>query len=489
MKTNIHRLKLSKLSLCMLVGLLLTACRASKFDLSCVYKPIGQNVISNDPFENVSIDIGVDASGSMEGFVGRSGTLYIQAIDSLSTLIGNRNIDTRYWRVGSAPAQNVNEAQIITATQFLEAKSPKFYNCRAADSNYPCVSSTLHQIYELPNDDDFRTAVSTSEDITSEQDLAETADASGLGSQTPQVVKILVTDLEPNQSAITQLSSRVSRELADNPDYKAVLVGIRSQFNGNVFSAETGQVVVVNHVVDTPEVDQLGRPFYFVMTGPERSLDAIIENFANLPLDVSRSFRVTSFASSDIDTIILDKSSISDPVSECLIQRGTIGRQRPLKEQEDQWLMVEQRGCKGETETVMNIWSETSKSLLGAQITPDQLISSNPNIEVTEVEVENNRLKVQVSVPLNRTFRSGAAVYLTLAQQDLDNAVWNNWNSTTDQADDDRIRGAKTQNLLLFVSGLRQAVKGMASKKPVNTEPLPVSEPSGDALKFCIGFS
>ncbi len=478
MTGKFFKFKSSQFFFCILLGLLLTSCtrtrnRSRSNQLDCVNKPEIAEVTSSNPFENVSIDIGIDGSGSMVGFVSRSGTLYTQAIDSLSTLIGNRNIATRYWRIGSSLETDTTQAQAITTAQFLEAKFPQFYDCKVTGSDYPCVSSTLHQIYELDGSAD-----------SNEDPVAQTEDAAiDEVVDSEKVVKILITDLEPNQSAIAELSSRVSQELQKNQDYKAVLVGVRSEFNGNVFSAETGQVVIGDYSTNDTNVTESGRPFYLVMTGPEKALDEIINSFNNLPLDVSEAFRVTSFASSDIDVITLDKTSVPDPVNECTIQRGNIGRQRPPKEQANQWLILEQRGCQEETETVVDIWSEPSTSLLGAAIRPEQLIASNPILNVEAVNVQGDRLNVQTRINAGEGSRRGETAYLTLSQRDLDEAVWADWNSTAANPN-----GAKTQNLLLFVYGLREAVKGMALQ---NTDPDTGTAQvlSDNAVKFCIGIN
>ncbi|BAW97807.1 unknown protein (plasmid) [[Synechococcus] sp. NIES-970] len=476
MLESLLKFRLNQFLILAVVSLVLISCTSTRTrnrpdQLDCVDKPVVEQENSIDPFAGVTIDMGIDASGSMVGFVNRSGTLYTQAIDSLSTLIGNRNIPTRYWRIGSSALRNTLGAESITPAQFLEAKFPKFYDCKIADSNYSCVSSTLHQIYELPSNNEPSADVET-------QEILDTLDSE------EKIVTILLTDLEPDQSAIAQLSSRVSQELQKNPDYKAVLVGVRSEFNGNVFSAETGQISIANYSTDTAEVAESGRPFYLVMTGPEIALDAIINSFNNLPLDVSRSFRVTSFAASNTEVLTLDKSAISDPINECLVQRGNIGRDRPDRNQADQWLILGQRRCGEEANTVIDIWSESSSSLVGATIAPEKLISSSPLLKAEAVDVQGDRLKVQAQIITSSSgSRRGEAVYLTLSQRDLDEAVWADWNSTVANPD-----GSKTQNLLLFVYGLREAVKGMALQN-VSLNPEAPPPPNDDAVKFCIGIN
>ena len=241
-----------------LIAILLTSCGGKV--LQCVDKPKAD--LDKDPFKNVKVEVGIDGSASMLGYVKNPGTRYSQAIDSLSAVLQNK--PTQYWRIGRG--EKVTEPQALTANEFLNARKEEFYDCKSPGSNFACVSSTLDQIYTIPKNNPNEDAL-----------------------------RILLTDLEPDQSAITLLSGKISAELKENRGYKAVLIGVRSEYNGNVFSADTGNVALANYMSDGKNVDQKGRPFYVLMTGPSAAVDAIVKSLRQLPLDVNQGFRVSSF--------------------------------------------------------------------------------------------------------------------------------------------------------------------------------------------------
>ncbi len=425
-----------------LILLFLTSC--GKNSLQCIDKPNTNS--QKDPFKNVQVEVGVDGSGSMIGFVSQPGTRYSQAIDSLNTLLQTKGVPTQYWRIGVG--QNVDKPQLISSNQFLEARSPTFYDCKIPNSSFPCVSSTLEQIYTLPNQDP-------------KQDS----------------LKILLTDLEPDSAAVAQLSSKISAELKAHQDYKAMLLGVRSEYDGHIYSAMTGKVVIPQYSTNGKNVDQEGRPFYVLLSGPSQAVDEIVSQFQKLPLDVSKAFRAASFAIGGIDAVALDSTKIPAQLNACVSQTGAIKRSRPAGNQKDQWLLLEQT-CASKEALSLNLPSEKAVVLAGANLTPKMFNVSNPAVTLKTIKVDNDQMQLNLLLDTNQIPpKDGEAIYLTLQKHDLDQAVWQDWDTSVAVPD-----GAKTQNLSLFVSGLRTALEGVTTDKKE-------SAATQEAVKYCLGLT
>ncbi len=399
------------------------------------------------------------------GFVSRPGSRYGQAIASLHTLLQNKSVPTSYWRVGSNA--QVNNAQEVSANQFLAASKADFYCRREGESaQYPCVSSTLGQIYQLPAPD---IAPSPNPEVDEEDQENQNS---------VQTLKILLTDLEPDQAAVGQLSGLISAELTKNPNYKAVLLGVRSQFQGNVYSADN-TYATFSYDTAGQDVDQNGRPFYILMTGPQATVDELVKEFRRLPLDVNKAFRASTFQLGEGYAVTLDNSTFKGTIKNCVNEIGAIDGQRPNGDQEIDWLMIEQENC-GDNATdplpkvELQIPSKNTVTLTGGELTPGLFEVSDPLVTVKQAQIEQNasgedtRLQLTVDFDGEKVPQgNGKLIYITLLDRNLDKAVWQDWDMDISQPE-----GSKTQNLRLFVSGLRGAVAD-----------------DQNAVKFCLGYS
>jgi hypothetical protein len=414
------------------------------------------------PFENLQVQVGVDASESMTGFVNQPGSRYSQAIASLHTLLQNKNVSTSYWRVGTNA--QVNKPQQVSANQFLAAGKKEFYCQRGAENaDYPCVSSALGQFYQLTSP----TVVPSPTGEDGEEEDSAVKETKNL--------KILLTDLEPDNAAVGQISGLISAELKSNPDFKAVLLGVRSQFQGNVFSAD-GAYKPFPYNTAGQDVDQKGRPFYVLITGPEATVDELVKQFRQLPLDVNKAFRASTFQQGERSVVTLDNSPFQGVIKNCVDQVGMIDKQRPNGDQEGDWLMFEENiQCGGGKPIELQISSKNTVTLTGGELTPDLFEVSEPAlVKVKDAQIEQSPSKEDTRLQLTLEFngkkmqsKDGELIYVTLLDRQLDQAVWQDWDMDISQPD-----GSKTQNLQLFVSGLRQAMGQQQN-----------------AVKYCLGYN
>jgi hypothetical protein len=141
--------------------------------------------------------------------------------------------------------------------------------------------------------------------------------------------------------------------------------------------------------------------------------------------------------------------------------------------------MIEQDNCQGNAgDTLPNleldIPSKNTVALTGGELTPNLFNVSEPFVTIKKAEIvpnasgENSRLRLTTVFDGEKLEKGqGKLVYITLADRQLDQAVWQDWDMDIGQPD-----GSKTQNLRLFVSGLRGAVAN-----------------DQNAVKFCLGYS
>lgn len=439
------------------LALLLSACGGKA--LQCVNQTAPNP--EQSPLSNLQVELGVDGSGSMFGFVKSPGSRYSQAIDSLHTLLQTQRIPARYWRIGRG--DTISAPQELTSTQFLEARTTDFY-CKETQSKFPCVTSTLDQIYTIPPpkiiDNDSK------DDSKSDKQT------------TPNILRVLLTDLEPDSAAVGVLSGKISEELNTHPNYKAVLLGVRSEYDGKIFPATQGAFSERKYVVKTDQVDQKGRPFYVLMTGPSEAVDAMVNELKKLPLDVSQAFRLSSFAIGGIDAVTLNKDAVAQQVTNCVSQTGAIKKARPQKDSDHQWLLLEQT-CAENQPLTLTIPSQKAAMLVGAtELKPEIFTISDPALAITKINNTNDQISLDLQIASDKIpKRSGQALYVTLQKRDLDKAIWKDWNTSVSLPD-----GAKTQNLMLFVTGLRGAVESVVQDPKQKESTL-------EALKYCLGFT
>ena len=141
--------------------------------------------------------------------------------------------------------------------------------------------------------------------------------------------------------------------------------------------------------------------------------------------------------------------------------------------------MIEQENC-GDNATdplpkvELQIPSKNTVTLTGGELTPGLFEVSDPLVTVKQAQIEQNASGEDTRLQLTVDFDgekvphgNGKLIYITLLDRNLDKAVWQDWDMDISQPE-----GSKTQNLRLFVSGLRGAVAN-----------------DQNAVKFCLGYS
>lgn len=419
---------------------LLTACNSGISRLNCVDEPKNDSAeIWSKDSRPIKINIGVDGSGSMLGFVSGNGTRFAQAIDTVSALIAAKGLtnQTSFWRLGSNGT--IQKPQKISETQFLDARSPQFF-CTGAVSKYPCVTSTLSQLLEIP--------------ISSPQDRLD----------------VLLTDLEPDSGAIATLAKRYSQLIKSYPDYKIMLLGIKGQFNGTIYPAQNGAFKPFWYSSEALPIDRKGRPFYVLLSGPTSAVDNFVEAFKKMPMGVSQALRASIFTTpgNKEDIITLDNTaSWGWPTNRaCLSEITAFDRKIPSNP--SQWLLGSiESACLGKPFD-LQLKSVTSNRLPTSVIplTQIELSPQSGGYRLLSSEVSNGRLVVGLKIN-PKLLSSTEPIAIHVSNQTLNSALWSDWDSGISNPS-----GHTTQNLLLFINSL-QAISPKSADRP--------------AIKLCLG--
>ena len=430
---------------------------------------------------NLTVNVGIDGSQSLLGFVREGNSRYVRTIQKLDDLLRSGNLQTNlsrvqkfesfnvnYWRLGinTELTPEINQKQAVDVTQFLDAKDPRFY-CQGLPSDYPCVTSSLHQILDL------HTAETST--TTPIPDQAEVMTQSG--DETKIIIRndtfqILITDLEPDNSAISEMTSRISKVLNTRKDYKVALLGIRSEFNGRVYSAANPENNIPYQ--SNGDVNEQGRPFYLVLLGPVQIVDSFVERFEDRVGNIADGMKTSYFQHQNFSPIVLNVSEkFGEREDDCTYRESTLNGDRLEEDQEPHWLLLSQEKCDDSYKEfkLNNVKSTRSLLLRGGNFTPEMFKRSEPFVKVTEVSLGDEEdipyLNLTIDINGAEAGTDEQAIYLTLQESALDGIVWQDWSVpvTSD------LEGAKTQQLIDFVKSIRDAV-------PKNQ----------DALRFCLGY-
>ena len=155
--------------------------------------------------DSLNIDVHIDGSGSMLGYINKNNSSYIQALKLLdSTLsLGSKRSNTivKYHRSGD----HKNESKELTRSEFRKASKATFYD--GTSSVFPAVSSDLASIVNKPK---------KSRNLT-----------------------VIVTDLDQNDGDVNLITNKIKAGYFNQKDenYAVGVWGIKSEFEGTVYSA------------------------------------------------------------------------------------------------------------------------------------------------------------------------------------------------------------------------------------------------------------
>ena len=183
--------------------------------------------------DSLNIDVHIDGSGSMLGYINKDNSSYTQTLkllDSTLGLGGKRSQTTvKYHRSGDRK----NKSKELTRSEFRKASKAEFYN--GTNSVFPAVSSDLASIVNKPK---------KSGNLT-----------------------VVVTDLDQNDGDVNLIANKIKAGYFNqkHEDYAVGVWGIKSEFNGTVYSASDASKKF-QYNTDGKTNSQY-RPFYVLFLG------------------------------------------------------------------------------------------------------------------------------------------------------------------------------------------------------------------------------
>lgn len=227
------------------IGILpwISACRGpTPKSLSCRPSTETPSTESIEASQNLKeMDIFVDASGSMLGYLGERpandhdhSTYYVQTLKSLSQIFeGSDAIRVDYHRIE-------NEKREISRQEYRSAQLPIFYD-GSQPRKFPQVSSPIEKAFSYRFLED--------------------------------KVKVIITDLGQNTGDITKLQKIIKEKYLQyqNQNYAVGVWALKSQFSGNVYLPNTQDIIqdeVPSFYYQTTENDpETYRPVYVIVLG------------------------------------------------------------------------------------------------------------------------------------------------------------------------------------------------------------------------------
>lgn len=208
--------------------------------------------------DSIRIDLYIDATLSMQGFVSNSQSKYIKFIDELRTTSGVawRSVDERYFKFGT-------KIKEIDLNEFKNFHNKSFYHEPG--------------IYEKTNIDL----------VIDQTDISR--------------VSVVLTDLFQDEGDILSIEQQIMNKCFTNGVQVAIL-GVQSQFSGNIY--DLGKNTPPYYYASSDEDESTYRPFYALMFGDPDNIEHLFNNLSTvLPFVDESKFLVLS-------NFLVDKLSV-----------------------------------------------------------------------------------------------------------------------------------------------------------------------------------
>lgn len=371
--------------------------------------------------------IGIDGSGSMLGHVQvADASQWLKLLQSVNLSAQTLGLNAKGYRVGGG------EANLIAGSPVQGATEPCFFQ---GCGPYTPISSSLQTLWTIP--------VPTK--------------------GTP--LRVLISDLEVNQSDISALISGIRQDLAKGAS--AGILALKLPFEGQVFNPQ-GQPLIAG---------KLNRPVYLLATGEATQVRQLLEEVRKTMALKGVSSQELSMldAEAEVNTLTA-KSALPVPGS-----MGDIGLPLRLNNQQFsptnnphyQFIKLKP-GATGILLASVKPWSGgTTRPNLGLvnveRIPLGGGSTSTGGIQLKTMTVAGSNLRMELAIPASAT---SGAIRATVAAGSMPEQWWLEWDRDDAKA---KNAGEKTEGLLLLLTTLGQQVRGGSSSR-------------APAAAFCVAF-
>jgi hypothetical protein len=403
--------------------LVLTGCGANLPDCDAGLKANTAQTTSGlakkPPQTGKQVLIGIDGSGSMLGYAQASNkSVWPRLLQSISQGILLEGLQPITYRIGAGAAEGPLKGSVSQAT------NPCFF--KGCDGYRP-VASSLETLWTIQ----------------------------GQGNVLP--LRLLVSDLEVNQSDISSLLAGIQPDLSKGAS--AGVLGIKAPFTGDVFGAN-GQVIQRGNV---------NRPLFILATGPVDQVRSVLDEVKKtLSLKGITDTRVTIIDRKNSQETKLAKwiggvpAKAASPEVNVRLSGQTYS---PVQNPSYQFIRLNP-GATGLSVATTKTWSTgTERPDFGiADLEKLPIAGGQPQtaegMQISSIQISGPNVRVGINV--NQSAASGL-YRVVIPAGSMPEEWWLSW----DRAEGDKTNvGTKTQGLLLLMTTLSRQIAGAANAPP-----------------------
>lgn len=376
------------------------------------YQEQKPQVIQAKSIPTKKLIVGIDGSGSMLGHSqAKDSSQWLSLLQSINLSAKNLGLAVGSYRIGGGASQSLG-AQSVSA-----AANPCFF--KGCDSYAP-VASSLQTLWGV------RTQ----------------------GPETP--LRLLVSDLEVNDSDISSLIAAIKKDLAKGAS--AGVLAVKLPFNGQVYNAK-GTTIFEG---------ELDRPVYLLATGNVDQVRTLLE-------DIRKNMALKGVATQELS--VIDASSRSQTltvkgISAIPQATGTAGvplffegrRYTPSNNSQYRFIKLKD-DASGVSLTTARPWREGAVredlGLVKLERIPlaGDGTTSLGGVRIAKMSVSGSDLRIELEIPPSTP---PGAIRATVPRGSLPEQWWMEWDRDDPKG---RIASTKTEGLLLLMTTLSQQVQ------------------------------
>lgn len=376
-------------------------------------------ITKKPPQAGQQVFIGIDGSGSMLGYAQASNrNVWRRLLQSISQGILLGGLKPITYRIGAGVAEGPLKGSVTQATNACF-----FKGC----DGYRPVASSLETLWTIE---------SASKVLP---------------------LRLLVSDLEVNQSDISSLLASIQPDLAKGAS--AGILGIKAPFTGDVFGAN-GQIIQRGNV---------NRPLFILATGPKEQLRSVLD-------EVKKTLSLRGITDTRISFI--DRSNVLETkfakwIGGAPAKAATSGINirldgqtfSPTRNQDYQFIRLNS-GATGLSVATTKTWSQgTERPDFGiADLEKLPIADGQPQaaegMQVNSIQISGSNVKVGIDIEQS----AASGIYrVVIPAGSMPEEWWVSW----DRAEGEKTNvGSKTQGLLLLMTTLSRQIAGAANAPP-----------------------
>lgn len=363
--------------------------------------------------------IGIDGSGSMLGFAQANGKdvwpRFLQSINQGILLKGFKPVA---YRIGAGIAEGPLGASVT------QAADPCFFKGCAG---FTPVASSMETLWKIQ------------------------------GAPKVLPLRLLVSDLEVNQSDVSSLVSGIQGDLTKGAS--AGVLGLRAPFSGDVYGV-SGKIIYKGNT---------NRPLFILATGPKDQVKSVLN-------EIKKTMALKGIL--DTKMSMLESAGLAEPMTakwvsgvpptkaitgrNILIEKNKYG---PAKNPGYQFIELNP-GSTGLSVRTSKKWSEGIKrpdfgiaDLERLSVSGGQPQSAD-GMRISNIEISGTNIRVWIDV--DQSAATGA-YRVVIPAGSMPEQWWVDWDRSQS---DTRKLGEKTQGLLLLMTTLRRQIAGSAKEQP-----------------------